>query len=412
MLLSVVAGTSTVIGQQSASIELAANSAIFAPGENVEFRFAIPEGLQGKVWVGLMRYCDPHRAIKFDDRGTDIRPFQPKSLEGPGVITYGAPELEGIYQVRMFEKKTGNELAAADFEVLKSGAASGPSPDTAPAPEGNWIVDWRNAPSEAATTAFLVLSNSPEFKCWQNPSGRGCWYRFGRPDMATWSLGGIANNTQGSRPEIVHKVDKLEVEPSLVKINYFPYVRNQGEVVRNLGTDSPEGSWTSRYNGKDMKGQSVWRRAVPKVTRAVFHFNPGAKFRPVMQESATAPNERRAEVRLQYDAWDWGPKNDMRGNRPGFRVDIYGENLWGVHYPWIDPRTRLELDDNYYICGNGERNKGWTACIGQRGGVVGISYDLNIWDGVKPGTKMLFLDGVPVTFELVVPSLCGQGATR
>jgi len=212
----------------------------------------------------------------------------------------------------------------------------------------------------------------------------------------------------GSRGEIVHGVQKLEVESSGMRINYFPYVREQGEVVRNLAADSLGGIWTARYNGKDMKGQSVWSRAVPNVTRAVFRVGAG----PDKRESATRPNEHRAEVRMKYDAFYWGPDNDMRGNRPEFRVDIYGENLWGVHYPWIDPRTRLELEDQYYICGNGERNSGWTACSGQAGGVVGISYGVNVWNGVKPGTKMLFLDGVAITFELVVPSLCGQGTTR
>ena len=230
---------------------------------------------------------------------------------------------------------------------------------------------------------------------------------FDVPKTPVWTLGGITNKAQ-----IVHGVKKLEVEPSLVTVNYFPYVHNQDELVRNLGTDSPDGTWTSRYNGKDIRGQSVWRRAVPRITRAVFHFNAGTRMAPDKRESATAPNELKAEVRLGYDPWDWGPSNNMRGNRPTFRVDIYGENLWGVHYPWIDPRTRLELDDNYYICGNGERNAGWTACLGKAGGVVGISYGVNIWNGVKPGTKMLFLDGVPVTFELVVPNLCGQGSTR
>jgi len=392
-----------------ASIRLTANTTIFAPSDDVEFKFAVPAGSQGKVWVGLMRYCDPHRNIKFEDRGTEIGQFQPKSpREGQGVVTYSAPELEGVYQVRMFEKKTGNELASADFEVLKGGRASGPSPETAPSPEGNWIVEWRGAPSELEQTAFFVLAKGPEFKCWPNQSGRGCWYGFRHAENAGWTLSGISNKAQGSRGQIVHGVGKLEVEPSLVKIDYFPYVHNQDEVVRNLGTDSPGGTWTSSHNGKDINGQSVWRRAVPQVTRAVFHFNLGTQ----KLESATAPNEHRAEVRMKYDSFWWGPDNNMRGNRPEFRVDIYGENLWGVHYPWIDPRTRLELEDEYYICGNGERNRGWTACLGQAGGVVGISYGLNIWNGVKPGTKMLFLDGVPVTFELVVPNLCGQGTTR
>ena len=167
-----------------ASIRLTANTTIFAPSDDVEFKFAVPEGLQGNVWVGLMRYCDPHRSIKFEDGRTDISRFEPKSVEGQGVITYSAPQLEGLYQVRMFEKKSGNELAAADFEVLKAGRASGPSPDTAPSPEGNWIVEWKGAPSELEQTAFFVLAKGPEFKCWPNASGSGCWYGFRRSENA------------------------------------------------------------------------------------------------------------------------------------------------------------------------------------------------------------------------------------
>ncbi len=102
-----------------ASMRLTANTTIFAPADDVEFRFTLPEGLQGKVWVGIMKSSEPHRELPYLEPSININPYQPKSLESraDGVFQYSAPQSGGMYDVRMFDKESGREITTAQFRV-------------------------------------------------------------------------------------------------------------------------------------------------------------------------------------------------------------------------------------------------------------------------------------------------------
>lgn len=102
-----------------AALKLVANTTIFAPADDVEFRYLLPEALRGKVWVGLMKSSEPHRDLPYLDPSININPYQPKTLESraDGVFEYRAPQSGGMYDVRMFDKESGREITSERFRV-------------------------------------------------------------------------------------------------------------------------------------------------------------------------------------------------------------------------------------------------------------------------------------------------------
>jgi hypothetical protein len=81
--------------------------------------------------------------------------------------------------------------------------------------------------------------------------------------------------------------------------------------------------------------------------------------------------------------------SSMRGNRPGLIVKIYGDEMWGQHYVWIDPASDIEVT-----------YRGAVPIRNAQKQVIGSQVYLNLWQEVKEGPHTLYFDGRPVVFNI------------
>jgi hypothetical protein len=88
-----------------------------------------------------------------------------------------------------------------------------------------------------------------------------------------------------------------------------------------------------------------------------------------------------------YSADDW-----VAGNRRGFNVRIFGDNLWGHHVVWADAEGIAAT-----------RTHGITDPKSEKPlKVVGIEVQGLFWSAASPGRKVLHLDGIKIPFDLEV----------
>jgi hypothetical protein len=85
----------------------------------------------------------------------------------------------------------------------------------------------------------------------------------------------------------------------------------------------------------------------------------------------------------------------MRGNRRNIYIEVYGENLWGYHRTWIDRVHNLEPYGTGYIL-----RKANSSGFGDQ--IVGIRFKFVTWPDMFPGKKVLWIDDIPIPFELVL----------
>lgn len=109
----------TAATAQTTTIRLKAGTNVFAPSDRVDFNYSVTTNFPGPVWVGLMKASEPHRKIFYDDPADNINRYQPKSIEtlANGVFSYTAPVSGGNYEVRAFNKISGDELGYVGFRV-------------------------------------------------------------------------------------------------------------------------------------------------------------------------------------------------------------------------------------------------------------------------------------------------------
>ncbi len=169
---------------------------------------------------------------------------------------------------------------------------------------------------------------------------------------------------------------------------YYPFPKIVGHLDPASGNKF-DGSWTVVIDGKEKTGKAIFTRARPKIKTI--------KFISTIKDSV-GPEEKGC-VALNYSANDYGPGNDMRGNRPGFDVEFYGDfsRFASGHYSmWLDPATRLEI--NSYpdpIFATDKDGKQTTKLIGLR-------LHVNVWPGSVWGPKTLYFAGQPITFDYYV----------
>ena len=152
--------------------------------------------------------------------------------------------------------------------------------------------------------------------------------------------------------------------------------------------DEMSGTWTAAVDGKMQTGEASFVRSTPTISK--------------LRYISTINDEVRADqygcVAMDYsDAF--GPGNNSRGNRPGFDIELYSDELKAIgnYRLWIDPATKLEIDSSspqtiYATDENGEST----------GKIVGLKAHINIWPGSKWGPKALWFEGKPIYFDYYV----------
>lgn len=248
---------------------------------------------------------------------------------------------------------------------------------------GNWFVEWCDYP-EKGQVSLATYSLSKEWTIAHTKTEDGANCYFHRQDSSSeWSVGiwhgeGYSEGYRTYNVQISSENTKIEIGHHHFILGYW----GGNSVVSLIGPNEVKGKWLYRDEG----GAEVWRRAIPKIKRVKFVSEI---------ETEVVNGKSRGRVEGTYDSFWWSPSNDMRGNRPNFWIEVYGENLWGHHVVDLGGAADLEPLEFSYIQSDG----GWSGVPGK---VIGLKFEVVIWPKFSPGPKAVFIDGIKIPFDFAV----------
>jgi hypothetical protein len=246
--------------------------------------------------------------------------------------------------------------------------------------EGNWLIDWQGESEEPP--GYAVLSKGGTWSCIDDPEG-GCWYRFTRDPASEWRLGFWAEDGGNSA-----SVEMTGPGQFTAEYGYGHFGYSGGVSTVSGGPDGITGKWKHG----ERSGSEVWQRMIPRVDTV---FWPG----DINSEATLA--DPPVTVVSTYS----GAGNDMRGNRPGFVLDLMGENLWGRQDYWMPRADGLEIKGIRYICApaqDGYVNHGDFSVCMRQGGVIGVELEFIVWGHARPGLQTLYFNDQEIPFNLVL----------
>lgn len=151
-----------------------------------------------------------------------------------------------------------------------------------------------------------------------------------------------------------------------------------------------EGNWYHRENS----GFERWKRHRPIVSR--IEVAPLPNKTNVHPWRAEADDEIIVEFSEPYSQGNWGKNAKLSANRPGFRLNIYGDFLWG--FQQVEFVDAIDFEPVTYTSEifsepleDGKRP------------VVGVSVDFRLWHHATPGEKTLRINGQDWKLRLEVP---------
>jgi len=406
---------------------------IYAEGEDMEVRFTAPACWPDDAWLGLVPSGVQHGDMETNKHSVVTGSYHSLRGRESGKITLTAPEEPGRYDIRLHNSGTGgreetfvsirvgstdsgNEESSDDLKTSMHTSSSrtiGPRAleeakrNPALKLEGNWYVRWEGSPEGEVQEAMATFVRGVDFgrDCGEgNPGQKDCFFQVIRKSGERWRADGTAYyiDENGNKKWTQSFIDKVDVSPlSTAEIDYFTGVFGGGavggvEVLSLNGKNRLNGRWN--YRNSDTGGSTSWRRAIPAVERAVFEVETGDKGK----STVTVPGEKVARVELRK--YDSGSLRDHT-----ITIRILGENLWGVHYPWIPRNSGLKFEIGQwgaYICSDGDQafkynfSSNWVLCRRNFGGVSGLWFQLEVDPDVKPGRKIFYLDGIAIPFDL------------
>jgi hypothetical protein len=201
-----------------------------------------------------------------------------------------------------------------------------------------------------------------------------------------------------------------EVAPGRVAVDWEYGVPGESILVAG-GDRNLYGVWQEDEN----VSSETWTRVEARPDRwSVGWTDPysGPRIFPGADEQdITAIEGSRRITAVYHSRW---PNRTSRGSRPTFRINLFGEDMWGVHYVRLtgpvtsETGTTIGLEPRplEYIC---EQDDGswrrlttdWWIC-GGGANVIGFSVPLVIWPETEPGDYILWINGRPYPFELDV----------
>lgn len=251
-----------------------------------------------------------------------------------------------------------------------------PAPAVATAPpelidrvEGNWEITATDSPDPGKTLRYylslrktrqLTLNGAPFVSGASFPTGLGSLWNFQRLTNDEWlglSPGSFVYTPSGS----------------------FSLTDYWNRVSTFLPSSSNEmrGVWKYGNNG----GTEIWRRLPPLISAIEFRGRT---------TNRVAYGGSPGRLQVDYDGSD-----GMRGNKRGFEIRIFGENLWGRHYAWVEGQD-VEAYWSWPITAENS---------GQRDNVVGILIQGYVWSHVRPGVKQIHFDDITIPFDLAVEGM-------
>ena len=322
---------------------------------SANFEKKIADGKAPAVWKDKE---DNTHALVSNDDGTSI-----ETITTPGGKTVKTTRGGKETAAAVWKDKEGNTHALASnddgtrTETITTPDGKTVNSTAAFTPGGNWFAEFHDYPAKGEVTRV-------RYEVFRQPSG--------------W----VIHGDQGNGSHSVAPTGHILIEHGYFFLGYAGGLSNLKQVAPN----EIRGRWSYR----DAGGAVVWRKAIPKITRIKFTSD-------IVSEVAFGVAPGRVEGTFHESSW--GPGNDMRGNRPRFTIEFYGENLWGHHDIDLLGDPALELWPVYYLFENG-RNNIWMV-----GKPIGITFTVCIWDKFTPGQKTLVVDGMEIPFDFIVKGM-------
>lgn len=243
--------------------------------------------------------------------------------------------------------------------------------------EGNWTEEYKKDGKVVAVRRVSLYKTQISYGSFvvtpSRQDRRGPW-SCSRIDG--WEIDTNGNRSRSGAGPIWCSIGE---NGELTSSSYGSVVMSKAGPNQMSGTWAIDDNWTKRHE----KGTGASRRAIPRIDRVQF---VGDKVDEITYGDDTGTLE------FKYQGPVYG---HARANRRNVYISVYGENLWGFHRMWIDPVHNLEIGGASYIQGKADPD-------GSFNSVIGITFGFVTWPGMFPGKKILWIDDIPIPFELVL----------
>lgn len=264
---------------------------------------------------------------------------------------------------------------------------------------GNWLATWDGVPNKRYfgrgqhldAAQLTIQTNAEGGFVIHGPS----WFRDGSGSAA-------------ERPDEISQINPIDLESpvgGVLETSLSYYSAPPSTLRLNAGSpDRIDGGWEIRdtdVEGDAIYGSVSWERARPVIDSVVITSEQevAANVRVDSEASAEFCNSRVVHLSelpvatMTYGS-SWGEIAALRANRPKFFVNVFGENLWGIHDVGFDyENTGIEaMDAERIFSDDGFRR------------VIGLRIRFNIWYDVQPGWYTVYLDDLAIPFQLDIPN--------
>jgi len=245
---------------------------------------------------------------------------------------------------------------------------------------GNWQIE-----AGQAGEGLISLHRPATLICLQQDAG-GCLYEW-QYDYSSVEM--VVSTRVGSLTNHATIVSQSTSDSSMSFLRGSTWPHTQVNLVSD-GDDYFNGEWERG----DQDGFEYWRRLEPKVTHIGASFIGRA---PYAQLENWYPISETAIFRTvgPYDPRMWRPENDLRGNRPVFRLFIAGENVWGfqdVSFPDAVDYEIAVQGDMAPFPNSSPGDPPW-----------GRWFRVVLWANATPGLKTLRINGEDFKINVVIP---------
>jgi len=157
---------------------------------------------------------------------------------------------------------------------------------------------------------------------------------------------------------------------------------------------SGEGEFEGVWERGDQRGPELWRRLEPKVDFIGASLIGGDTYAPLEKWYRT---DEIVTINSAdpYNPNDWPAENNMRGNRPGFRLFIAGEHFWGFQEVSFPDAVDYEIFSRGNLAPFANSNP--------NDAPPGRLFNVYLWANATPGLKTLRINGEDFKVNIVIP---------
>ncbi|SDB58446.1 hypothetical protein [Bauldia litoralis] len=191
-----------------------------------------------------------------------------------------------------------------------------------------------------------------------------------------------------------------EVSAARIRTVFFDGESGGPMVVHPAGQ---EGVLIGRWSRDDKHADVAWRKIAPSRIESLT-FNSNWE-RPDGSPVSDHIDYGQRAGRFEFGG-PMGCGGGMRGNCHRVFLTIFGKNLAGPHSIWLDPESHLELIESHFVgvSGSSVPTVGYMKSVMRdQSETAAINLVFAVWDGIRPGSHVIWLDDIPIVFEINFP---------